>query len=634
VALQSERRASRPDLRGRIAARLDANDHRGAWAAMTEVISVDPSTANCHAVAEGLERLDAAQAGLTELRVGVLANFTAQPLATLLAARAVTSGILLRPYVAPFDSWMAEAIDEKSGLRRHAPDVIVFALTLDALAPALVVNFLGLDHDRARQMVDETASAIDTAIRHLRSWTPAKVLLHSFPFPAARALGIIDAVRKDGQTEAFRALNGRLRTLADRERDVWIVDLDRLIATVGDGRWRDPRMEVIAGIPFTPAAMHAIAEEHLRYLRAFSGRVRKVLVLDGDDTLWGGIVGEVGVGGVSLGDGYPGACFVQFQRAVLELRRRGVLIALNSSNNPEDVDQMLAHPRMLLRAADFSAVRVNWSDKAANIVSIADELSVGLDSIVAIDDSAAECERLRTALPEVVTIHLDGDPALRADVVRNLGVFDALSYGDDDRNRADRYREESARTQLRRELPTLEEYYESLGMELRVEPIGPTTIARAAELSQRTNQFNLLPRRFSRDELAVALAERSTEGYVFGLRDRFGDHGLIAVALLEHEGDRSRIATFLVSCRVLKRTVEDTVLAFVAARARERGAAVLEGRFRPAARNQSAATFFAARRFTLTSRDDDGTEIYQSPIDRIPAASPFVRLAAHAADGV
>src|SRR5262249_38502636 len=158
------------------------------------------------------------------------------------------------------------------------------------------------------------------------------------------------------------------------------------------------------------------------------------------------------------------------------------------------------------------------------------------------DDSAAECERLRTALPEVLTVHLDGDPAVRADIVRGLGVFDTLSYGDDDRKRADRYRDESARSELRRELPTLEAYYGSLVMELRPEPIGPTTIARAADLTQRTNQFNLMPRRFSRDELAAALSKRGAEGFIFGLRDRFGDHGLIAVALLEHEGDRSRIA--------------------------------------------------------------------------------------------
>ena len=596
-------------------------------------MSTEPTTANCHVVAEALERLDAREVGLTELRVAVLANFTVEPLATLLAARGVASGIAVRPYVAPFDAWTQEILDESSGLRRLSPDVVVLALTPEALAPALVAEFLGLDHVRAEQLVDQTAAKIDDAIEQLRSWTSAKVLLHSFPLPAYPALGIIDGARIDGQTAAFQKLNHRLQSLATRQPDVFLVDIDRLVKTVGERHWRDPRMGIVGGLPLTMTALHAIAEEHLRYLRAFCGRARKLLVMDADDTLWGGIVGEVGIAGIALGDGYPGACFVEFQRALLELRRRGVLLALNSTNNPDEVDEVLAgHPRMLLRRSDFAAIRVNWDDKAANLVSIADELAVGLDSVVFMDDAAAECARIRTALPEVLTIHLGGDPSRHADLVRGLGVFDTLSYGDDDRQRADRYGEESARRRLRRELPTLETFYESLGMELSVEPIGPTTIARAAELTQRTNQFNLAPRRFTRDELAAALSDPGTEGYIFGLRDQFGDHGLVALAIVEGADATIRISTLLLSCRVLKITVEDTVLAFLSARACDRGASEIEGLFRATAKNHAAAAFYRDRGFILTSRGDDGTEVYRRPAQPAVAASRFVKLAALAAN--
>ncbi len=182
------------------------------------------------------------------------------------------------------------------------------------------------------------------------------------------------------------------------------------------------------------------------------------------------------------------------------------MLALNSSNNPADVDDMLAHPRMMLRREDFAAVRANWHDKAANLTAIAEDLSVGLDTIVFVDNSAAECERVRTALPEVLTIHLAGDPAGYADLIRGLGVFDTLGYGDDDRERAERYRHASARRDLQRELPTLEAYYESLQMELVAESISAVTLARAADLTQRTNQFNLAPERLTRDALAAAIA--------------------------------------------------------------------------------------------------------------------------------
>jgi FkbH-like protein len=561
------------------------------------------------------------------MRVAILGTFTAQPLATLLAARAVTSGIVVRPYVAPFDAWMQEILEAGSGLRRQSPDVVVLALTLDAVAPALANEFLNLDADAVSRAIAETVGRIEAAIDRLRTWTPTKVLLHSFPAPAAPALGVIDAGRPDGQTAAFRTLDQQLRSLAASRRDVFVVDVARRASAIGDRHWRDPRMAVAGGLPYTMTALHAIAEEHLRYLRAFAGRVRKVLVVDADDTLWGGIVGEAGPSGIALGDGYPGACFVEFQRALLELRRRGVLLALDSSNNPQDVDAVFAeHPRMLVRRADFAAMRVNWDDKAANLVSIAEELSVGLDSLVFMDDSAAECERIRTALPEVLTVHLAGEPAGRADLVRGLGVFDTLSYGDDDRLRAERYRQMSERREFARALPTLDAYYESLGMELRVEPVSPMTMARAADLTQRTNQFNLAPRRLTRDELGAALGQPGVEGYIFGLRDRFGDYGLVALAILE-DGDRAaRISTFLMSCRVLKRTIEDTVLAFVAARAADRGAAAIEGLFRPTGKNQAAAAFYRDRGFEIAAQLPDGAEVYRRPVSPPIVPSPFVKL--------
>jgi FkbH-like protein len=620
-------------LRRRVDDRLAAGDHHGAWAEMSAAISTEPTTATCHVVAEALDRLDPRAAGLTEIRVAWLANFTVEPLATVLAARAVPSGIAVHRYTAPIDRWMQEILDADSGLRRASADVVVMALTLEALAPALTAEFLSLGQEHIDDLIDNTAATIAASLEGLRSWTPAKVLLHSFPLPVHPALGMIDGARADGQTAAFQRLNLRLQSLADAQPDVFVVDLDRLVRTIGDHAWRDARMEIVGGFPFTMTAVHAIAEEHLRYVRAFCGRTRKVLVVDADDTLWGGIVGEVGAAGIAIGDGYPGACFAAFQRALLELRRRGVLLALNSANNPTDVDDVLgAHPRMLLRRDDFAAVRVNWNDKAANLVSIADELGIGLDSVVFMDDSAAECERIRTALPEVLSIHLGGDPSRHADLVRGLGVFDTLSYGSDDRQRAARYGQESARRQLRRELPSLDAFYGSLEMELGVERVSPMTIARAAELSQRTNQFNLAPRRFTRDELEAALSAPGTEGYIFGLRDRFGDHGLIALAIVEGVADTVQVSALLVSCRVLKRTVEDAVLAFLSARACDRGATHIEGLFRPSAKNQAAATFYRDHGFTLASCGPDGTEVYRRAAHPPIAATRFIKLGMLAAN--
>jgi FkbH-like protein len=378
------------------------------------------------------------------------------------------------------------------------------------------------------------------------------------------------------------------------------------MAAVGAARWRDARLWGMARIPFSAAAAHALAEEYIRHLRAFKGLARKVLVLDLDETLWGGILGEDGPEGIKLGDRYPGNAFVELQHAALGLHRRGVVLAINSKNNTDEALEVLAnHPAMVLRPEHFASTRINWQDKSANMIEIAEELGLGLDSFVFVDDSAVECERMRQALPDVLTVHLAGEPALRASTLLGLGVFDTLSYSEEDRQRGAFYRQEAQRTALRGTAQSIEDFYRSLEMLLTVEPVSRTTLPRAADLTQRTNQFNLTTKRYTEGEFAAALAEPGCEAWVFRLVDRFGDNGIIGLAMLEGTGPTVIISTLLMSCRVLRRTVEDAVLAVLATRARERGATAIEGRYRPTRKNGQTSGFYAERGFATAEPDSD-----------------------------
>ena len=577
---------------------LEQGEHRQAWAEMSRLILAKPTSANCHAVSASAGRLDAKSADLIPLRVAVLSNFTAEPLAPILTARALPSRLLLDTWVAGFDLWRQEILDPGSGLRAHAPDVVILTLDLEAFAPSLASDFLELTQEQIAGQIDEAAHRVNEALEALRSWSKAKVLVQSFPLPAQRALGIHDPLSPRGQTSAIRTLNDRLQESARSIDNCFIVDSERLIMQVGEQHWRDRRMSMLARMPMTPAALHALAEEVLRYLRAFTGTVRKVLVVDLDNTLWGGILGEDGIDGIQLGESYPGNTYVDLQKAILALHRRGVVLAINSKNNAEDVAEALErHPSMVLRPQHFAASRVNWQDKLINMTELSEELGLGIDSFVFVDDSDAECQRLRQALPEVLTIQLSGEPAARADVIRNLGVFDTLSYSEEDRERGTLYRREAQRAQLRKSMQSIEEFYASLEMELVIEPIDSGNIARAAELTQRTNQFNLTTRRFTPDELAALSASDTTEAYAFRLVDRFGDNGMIAVALLESSSDKMTIGSFLMSCRVLKRTVEDAVLAFVMERAASRGVQTIEGQYRPTKKNGLVADLYPEHGF-------------------------------------
>jgi FkbH-like protein len=601
---------------------LERGEHRAAWAQLSRLILAQPTSANCHAVSAAAARLDATRADLISARVAVLANFTAEPVAPILRARALPSRLLLDTWVAGYDVWSQEILDPGSRLRTAAPDVVILALELETLAPALASDFLEHAHAHIMAQIQETAGRVQDAIRALRSWSKAKVLVHAFPLPTRRALGMYDPVAPHGQTAAIRALNDRLRDMARAIDNCFVVDIDRLVMQLGEERWRDRRMALLARMPLTPLALHALAEEYLRYLRAFSGAVRKVLVVDLDNTLWGGILGEDGIDGIQLGDTYPGSAYVDLQKAMLALHRRGVVLAINSKNNAADVAEVLErHPSMVLKPEHFAAMRVNWQDKLTNMVELADELGLGIDSFVFIDDSDAECERLRQALPEVLTLQLGGEPAARVQTLGGLGVFDTLSHSDEDRERGTFYRREVQRTQLRKSLQTIEEFYASLEMQLFVEPIDDRNVARAADLTQRTNQFNLTTRRFTRDELAALTMSEETEVYGFRLVDRFGDSGMIAVAMLRAAHDKMTVENLLMSCRVLKRTVEDAVLAFVVERAASRAAPVIEGLYRPSKKNGLVADLYRQHGFTPARQLGDTQVFVRSTEPPLPYPS-------------
>lgn len=577
---------------------LARHEHRLAWGELSRLMMESPTTATCHLVADLAHRVDVAAAGVATTRLAILSNYTAQPLAPLLQGHAVLSGLQLQVHVPAFDTWMQELLDPESELRRFDPHVVVIDLVADAVCPALAREFLRLSLDDVDAIVRQTSDLVETAVQSLSAWSRARVLVHLFEQPVAPTLGILDA-GAGSHSHAISTLNLRLRAIATRSGNVSCVDTDRLVAELGYARWRDQRLWLMARIPYTTAAMHRIAAEQLRFIRALTGRARKLLVLDLDDILWGGVLGEVGPDGILLGPSYPGNAFVELQAAILELHRRGVVLALNSSNDADEALRLLdAHPSMLLRSEAFAAVRINWQDKAQNLVELSEELGLGLDACVFVDNSPSECARVRQALPEVLTLQLDGDPAGFAMRIRQLGVFDSLSYTAEDQRRGSFYRSEAQRGALRKTVASTDEYLASLGTELTVEAVGPPTAARAADLTQRTNQFNMTTRRRTRDEILTYIDSSQREAYVFSLNDRFGEQGVIGFATLEAGGDSElRIADFLVSCRVLKRRVETAMLTFLLERSRERGATHLVAEFRPTKRNAPFAGFYTSEGF-------------------------------------
>ena len=603
-------------VRARVEAHLAAGEHDLAWAEIIRLLRGEPTTTACALAADLASRLDPAAADLTPMRVALLGSFTLDPLAPLVQARALRSRLALLVYVGGFNTWRQEGLDPASGLRCFRPDAVFLAVRGEDLCPALLDRYLELSEAEVAGQVADLVGQIAEFIRSLREWSDARLVVPTFPVPPAPALGILDHQVAHGQTAAFRQANAALQDLAKRSRDVWLLDAERLMGAVGAWRSRDNRLWGLAGLPLSGAALHALAEEYVTYLRAFTGLARKVLVLDLDNTLWGGVVGEDEATGIQLGPEYPGSAYLDFQRVILGLHRRGVLLALNSHNNEADALEVLeSHPAMLLRRHHFAAIRVNWQDKVRNMLELSEELRLGVDSFVYLDDSQVECERMWQALPRVWTVHLDPEPAARADMLRRLSLFETLTFSDEDRRRGELYQQEGARKRLCTTAQSPEDFYRSLQMELSIQRVDATRLARAAQLSQRTNQFNLTTRRYSEADLARLLESVTHEVYCVRLRDRFGDSGVVGLLITAFDGMRVTIDTFLLSCRVLGRTVEDAGLTFLLHRLRDTGAAEVIGVFRPTAKNAPAADFYSRNGFERVGNRGDES------LWRLPAAA-------------
>ena len=361
-------------------------------------------------------------------------------------------------------------------------------------------------------------------------------------------------------------------------------------------------------MPIRADHMADLADEWLRYIQPISGRVAKALVVDLDNTLWGGVVGEDGAAGIQLGEQHPGAGYVALQRAIRDLAGRGILLGICSKNNELDaLDVLENHPAMLLRPDDFSAIRINWDNKADNLRSIAAEWNIGLDSIAFLDDNPAECALVRRQLPEVIVIELDAVPEPDRNPVIGNPFFERLSLTEEDRSRTEIYAQQRERAVASASAGSLEDYLESLGTIVTIEPLSPDDTPRVAQLTQKTNQFNLTTRRYSEQDIEAFVAA-GDRVYSARAADRFGDHGLIGVVIARPVSETWRIDTLLLSCRVIGRGVETAMVARVVADARANGASEVLGEFIATAKNAPARAFYDSAGFARLTGDDHHSE--------------------------
>ena len=565
-------------------------------------------------VAERLARRMGELALPADLDLLFLGNHTLDPLARLTTAAALCQGLVVEATVGPFDQHMQMLLDPSLGLADRDPDVIFLSLELERLLQALPHGLVRLDAAARRSLVDEALGAVTGWVEAAKAASRATLLIGNFWRPVRPHLGLADLKLANGETALYATLNARLLELFADDPKVHVVDLDQAVATAGRAAAESPRMRHLAKLAWAEAALPEIGDLLARYLACLVVPPKKCLVLDLDNTLWGGVLGEEGPDGIRIGEGDPVAeAFSAFQRAIKGVQGRGLLLAACSKNNRADVEEAFQRrPEMPIGLADFAATRIDWQPKHENIRAIAAELSIGTDSLVFVDDNPAECELVRQMLPEVEVIHLPRDPAAYAGLLLERPSLERLMLSAEDLRKTEQYQEQAARAAVRATAgDDMQGYLESLGTEVTIWPATRAEATRVHQLFAKTNQFNLTTKRYKPADIEGFLASPDWQLEVVRATDRFGDLGIIAAVLLERRAEALVVDSLVMSCRAMGRGIETAIANRLKAIARaERPNGRLIGMFRPTAKNKPAADFFVRQGFALERTDDEGGQLF------------------------
>ncbi|MEV6907366.1 HAD-IIIC family phosphatase [Amycolatopsis sp. NPDC051071] len=542
------------------------------------------------------------------IRVAVLATCTIGPFEHLLRATLVATGtqptLLLGDY-GTFD--LSLAAGEIGG----SPDVVTCLLDERYFLPR---EWSAVDPDGLAAHVAARFADLRGLILACLERTPAAFVLHTVPIPAELRDSVISWRARATVGRAWHRLNADLLGLAEEDSRITVVDLAGELADVAVA-CRDDRLHRYADLPYTDGALLVLARQVARVVAARSGLSRKVLALDLDNTLWGGVLGETGEAGLQLGGLYPGNCYQALQRVVRRLREQGVILVLASKNDAGPVDEALAnHPEMLLRPQDFAVRAVNWSAKAENLRHAAETLNLAASAFVFMDDSPFERGHVAAELPGVAVVAADGDPAYLVRSLLRSGWFDVPELTDTDLKRPALYRSRALRTGFSTGFASSEDYLRALRTQVISHPVTAFETGRVAQLAARTNQFNLTGVRF--DEGVTTAMSTDPDHLVasFTVSDRFGHEGIVGAAWIERRDRIWRVLNLVLSCRVFGRGIEFAIADWIVGRAREAGATALVGRYVPTNRNSVAAGFWEKAGFTPS--DEDGTYTV------VPATAP------------
>ena len=553
--------------------------------------------------------------------VAVTGHGTLAPLVAPLTGQLARHGLLGRVTVADFDGWVADLADPDSALYAADPDLVLCVLDPAVVFDEVAAPWRPADVEKALR---EKLALVSGLAARFGGRARGTLVLNTLPLTRRFTAQLVDHRSRAQLGALWHEANAALLRLAEEHPSVVVLDLGPLLAEGVAAE--DPRLDTYAKVHLSPGLLSRYAREVSHLARQVTGATKKVLALDLDDTLWGGVLGEDGAEGVEVGGGYRGEAFAAFQRVVGQLGSQGVLLAVVSKNDAEAVaGAFRARPDMPLAEDDFVRIVANWRPKHDNLTELAAALNLGVDAFVFVDDSPFECGLVRGELPGVAVVQVDSEPALHVERLLRDGWFDTRVLTAEDRSRVVKYREELVRKDFLDSFASLEEYLGQLDVQVRLAPAGPDQLARISQLTLRTSQFNLTTERLQPGKVQELAEDPDTLVLAVNSADRFGDNGLVGAVFAHRAGADLHLDNFLLSCRVFSRGIEQATLAAVLRHARSTGVRQVVGRYRPTAKNGKVADFYPRNGFAPLSQDA-GATTFRHDLARIPDPPAHITL--------
>lgn len=555
--------------------------------------------------------------GMKECRLAIMGDCATQHLATAIRGYGVEEGIRFEVFDADYNQIDAQLLDPESEFYQFETQFALIYMCSEKLYHSFCET-------------QQKSSFADTVYQKIRTYwdlinTHVQVNIIQFTFVEAddRVFGNYALKTQASFLYQVKKLNFLLMNGSQEVKNVFLMDLNYIEAQYGRTGVYDDKLYYIAKMPLSTAILPEIAKQVTDIVRAISGHIKKCVITDLDNTLWGGVIGDDGLEGIQIGELGLGHAFEEFQMWLRELKIRGIILAVCSKNNEDTAKEpFLSHPEMVLQLDDFSMFVANWEDKASNIRYIQETINIGMDSIVFLDDNPFERDQVRSMIPDITVPELPEDPAMYLSYLKSLNLFETASYSESDKDRTRQYQAETRRIVSRQKYQNYDEYLQSLGMVAVVKPFDKFQYPRIAQLTQRSNQFNLRTVRYTEAEIEALAADNHFLTLYFMLRDQFGDHGLISIAILKKQDDETLFMhNWLMSCRVLKRGMEEFIINQVIETARENGYRKVIGEYIKTPKNAMVKDIYARLGFK-----ELGDGLFEADVDTFVQNKTFIKI--------